>query len=138
RTPSLPAPSIFLSMLRPPPRPPLFPYTTLFRSAAAQRVVRLREPVVPEDPESRERTIGGIRGEERGLGVALLEVLHDHRGLRQEPRVLLHDRDAPRAVLLVDPRRAVREVDLDRLELDVLLREDDAHAGAVGTTCGVV
>src|SRR5439155_3176109 len=43
--------------------------------AAAQRVVRLRERVVPEDPESRERTIGGIRGEERGLGVALLEVL---------------------------------------------------------------
>ena len=35
--------------------------------AAAQRVVRLREVVVPEDPESRERAVGGVGREERRL-----------------------------------------------------------------------
>src|SRR5690242_21319316 len=53
-------------MFRPPPRSPLFPYTTLFRSAARPRL----EPV--DDP---------LDGDERAL--------------RCEHRLLLHARDAP-------------------------------------------
>ena len=48
--------------------------------------------------------------------VALLEVLVDHRRLGEDERVLLQDRHASEGVLLVDPRRTVVEVDLDRLD----------------------
>ncbi len=50
---------------------------------SAKRVVRTREVVVAEDPQTRERACRRIRGEERRLRIALLEVLHDHRGLGQ-------------------------------------------------------
>src|SRR4029077_17015917 len=45
--------------------------------------------------------------------------------------------DASRDVQLVDPRRAVRQVDLDRLVVDSLLGEDDARASAVPAPRGV-
>src|SRR5579872_982663 len=106
--------------------------------AAAQRVIRLRERVVPEDAQPRERAVGRVGGEERRIGIALLEVLHDHRRLRERPAVLLDDGNAPGRVLLVDPPWPIVEVDLDRLEFDVLLGEDDAHARAVRTARRVV
>src|SRR4029450_4965274 len=71
--------------------------------------------------------------------VALLEVLHDHLGLRQdEPLVLLVDGHLAQRVLLVDQRRPVVEVDLDRLVRDPLLRERDPRARGVRATVGGV
>src|SRR5207248_3009726 len=46
---------------------------------------------------------------------------------------VVEDRHAPRDVELVDPRRPVGEVDLDRLEVEPLLREHDPHPRAVRT-----
>src|SRR5206468_11329188 len=57
---------------------------------------------------------------------------------RQHPAVLLDHRHAASRVLVVDPRRTVGEVDLDRLELDVLLRKHDANARAIRAAGGVV
>jgi hypothetical protein len=45
---------------------------------AAQRVIGLRELVVPEDQHPRERTVTRIRGQQRRLGIPLVEVLEDH------------------------------------------------------------
>ncbi len=53
--------------------------------AAAEPVIRRGHLVLPEDPQPRERTICGIGRQQRRLRVALLEVLHDHRRLRQDP-----------------------------------------------------
>ena len=93
---------------------------------------------MPEDPEPCERPVGRVGGEQRRLRVPLLEVLHDHRRLRQEPAVLLDDRNAAGLVLLVDPGGAFAQVDLDRLVLELLLDEHDADAGAVRAAGGVV
>ena len=106
--------------------------------AAPQRVVRLREVVVPEDPKSRKRAVCGVGCEQRRLGIPVFEELHDHRGLRQQPAVLLEHRYAPRRILLVDPRGTIAEVDLDRLVLDILLGEHDAHTRAVRAARSVV
>src|SRR6185437_13804998 len=105
---------------------------------AAQRVVRLREGVVPEDQHPRERTITRIGRQERRLGVPLLQVFEDHRGLGEQPRVFLEHRHASGRVLLVDPRGTVGQVDLGGLELDLLLGEHDPRAGAIRTAGGVV
>src|SRR5262249_12311228 len=45
---------------------------------APERVVRLREVVVAEDPQTRKRAIARIGWEQRRLRVPLLEVLEDH------------------------------------------------------------
>jgi hypothetical protein len=70
--------------------------------------------------------------------IALVEVLVDHRGLREHEGVLFQDGHASERVLLVDPFRAIVEVDLDRLVLDALLGEHDPDACAVGTAVRVV
>src|SRR5581483_358287 len=106
--------------------------------AAPQRVVRPRQVVVPEDANARERTVGGIGRQERRVRIALLQVLEDHGRLGQEPDVLLEHRHASGLVLLVDPRGTVGEVDLRRLEFDLLLREHDPRAGAVRAPGSVV
>src|SRR5207248_6435951 len=47
-------PTPFLSLLlRPPPRPPLFPYTTLFRSGRGERALRRRTHRLPGSPAPR-------------------------------------------------------------------------------------
>ena len=69
----------------------------------------------PEDPQPRRRPPRRIGGQERRLGVPLLEVLVDHGRLRQHPAVLLEHRNPPDRVQLVEPGRAVLEVDHDRL-----------------------
>jgi len=108
------------------------------RVPAAERVVGIAEAVEAKDPEACRRPRGRVRRQERRLGEALLEVLHDHRGLRQaEPVALEHGHLAER-VLLVDPLGSVGEVDRDRLDWHALLREDDADAGAVRTAGCVV
>jgi hypothetical protein len=105
---------------------------------ATQRVVRPREVVVPEDPQSRKRAICCVGCEKRRLGIPVLEELHDHRGLRQQPPVLLQHGYAACRVLLVDPRGTIGEVDLDRLVLDRFVGEHDAHARAVRAARSVV
>ena len=64
--------------------------------AAPHRVVGVAEPVVEAlQPQPPERPLGRVGRPQRRLRVALLEVLHDHLGLRQhEPLVLLVDRNA--------------------------------------------
>ena len=75
-----------------------------------------REILIAEDEEPDEGAIGGIRGQERRLRVAVLEELHDHRRLGQRPPVfLLDDGHAAARVLPVEPRGPVGQVDLDRL-----------------------
>ena len=107
--------------------------------APAERVVGVAERIVEAvDAQPGKRTRGGIGGKQRRLGVALLEVLHDHRRLGQDEGVLLDHRHLAERVLLVQPRGPVAEVDLDGLVLDPLLGEDDAHAGAVRAAGGVV
>ena len=46
--------------------------------------------------------------------------------------------NAPGRVLLVEPVRPVREVDLDGLELDAFLGENDPDPRDIRTACGVV
>jgi len=94
--------------------------------------------VVAKDEQPDKRAIGGIPRQQRRLGVALLQELHDHRRLRQWPPLLLDHRDAPGRVLLVQPRGTIGEVDLDHVELDALLGEDDPDARAVRAARSVV
>src|SRR3712207_8293336 len=88
-------------MIRRPPRPTIYPYSTLFRSAAAAAdVLVVPEPRLgvdrltdrAEDPQAREVELG------RDV-LALLHEGADHRGGR------VHDRDA---VLLDEDRKSTR------------------------------
>ena len=107
--------------------------------AAAEGVVVVAQVVVePIDPQALERPLRRIAREERGLGVPLLEVLHDHRRLRQDERVFLEHRHLAGRILLVQPRGPVREVDLHRLVGEAFLREHDPHARAERAARGVV
>jgi hypothetical protein len=107
--------------------------------AATERVVRVAQIVEAEHREPRGSARDGVHGEQRRVGMALLEVLADDDGLREDQVALLQHRHARRRrVQLVEPRRALREVDLDRLVGDALLGEDDPHAGAVGAPGCVV
>ena len=73
----------------------------------------------------------GPRGQERRLGIALLEVLVDHGGLRQHPAIRLEDGHLADRIELVQPGRAVGKVDHDRLVVDALLGERDPNTRAV-------
>ena len=90
------------------------------------------------DSQADERTFCGVGRQQRRVRVALLEVLHDRRRLRQHERVLLEHRHAAGRIQLVDPRGPVAKIDRDHLMLDALLREHDSDARAVRTTVGVV
>src|SRR5262249_25727360 len=103
-----------------------------------QRVVGLRELVEAEDEEAPEGALRRVGRPQGRLWIALLEVLVDHGRLRQDEGVLFENRHTSERVLLVDPRRPVVQVDLDRLVLDPLLRERDSNARAVRTPVGVV
>src|SRR4029077_6353530 len=72
-------------------------------------------------------------------GIALLEELHDHRGLRQRaPPVFLDDGHASGRVLLVEPVRPVGEVDLHHVVVDSLLGEDDPDPRDIWAARGVI
>ena len=73
----------------------------------------------------------GSSGQQRRLGIALVQVLGDHGRLGQDPTVLLEHRHLAGRVHLVQPGGPVAQVDLDRLVRDPLLGEDDPGAGAV-------
>src|SRR6266540_566250 len=106
---------------------------------AAERVVVGSElGVEAKHPPALECPLRGIRGEQRRLGVALLEVLHDHGRLRQHEGVLLEHRHPAGRILLVQPSGPVRKIDRDRLVGNALLREDDPNACAVGAARSVV
>src|SRR5207249_9853852 len=65
-----PHPSLLFSLiLRPPPRPPLFPYTTLFRSTDSRLVTALDHPVFREYRTALERRVGA-EAAARILGVS--------------------------------------------------------------------
>src|SRR5690606_40446162 len=98
-TRSLPMSCRFLlSVIRPPPRSPLFPYPTLFRSAGPRRLIL--EPIAAnvvalllrlESPDRR-RVVAYIG--ERALRPAVVGVtLHGHGQLRAEP-AMQHALDA--------------------------------------------
>ena len=65
------------------------------------------------EPKPYERALGRLRGKERRLRIALLEVFHDHARLRQDEVPLLEHGHLPDRVLLVEPGGAVLELDLD-------------------------
>src|SRR5699024_12511309 len=56
--------SVFLCTTRPPPRPTLFPYTTLFRSIDTSRVITVREDdsgePVKKDRDVYKVPVGGV------------------------------------------------------------------------------
>ena len=100
------------------------------RRAAARSTGRVKSSCRKIQSRASARSAGSA-AQERRLGIALLEVLHDHRGLGQEPARPPRPRARGRSRSSRRSRRAGREVDLDRLVLDVLLGEHDAHARAV-------
>src|SRR5699024_12303270 len=70
----------FFSMLRPPPRPTLFPYTTLFRSLR-------RDPFTNRHRQQDQRN-GGFHHRQRHLHTSKTRSLHHHQfaALRQHPK----------------------------------------------------
>src|SRR5947208_1786981 len=109
------------------------PLVELRLVTAAKRVVIAAEAhVEPVEPEPAERTLRRVDRPERRLGEALLEILHDHQGLREdETALLLEHRHLPAGVLGVQPGGAVGKVYLGRLVTEALLRQDDPRPGAV-------
>src|SRR3989449_1269492 len=104
----LPRPRLlfFFLMIRPPPKPPLFPYTPLFRSAPPRRALRPRPRRDPPDagpddvrPRHRRR-VGDHRGRSRLLhdgghpagGPARERARADRRGARPLRRDESHER----------------------------------------------
>src|SRR5216683_5868388 len=81
----------FFLMIRRPPRSTLFPYTTLFRSQAADVAFRIRRASFAGDGrESREhRRLLADLGENPGLGVAA-DVVRDSEGAVGAPALGVH------------------------------------------------
>src|SRR5262249_27396177 len=101
--------------------------------------VRAEPDVEAVEPEPANRALRRIGGPQRRLGKPLVEILHDHERLRKdEAAVLFEHRYRPARVLCVEPTRTVREVDLDRLVAETLLRKDDPRPGTVGAAGCVV
>ena len=105
---------------------------------ASQRVVGPRELVEPEDQQPSERAVGGVRGPQRRLWITVVEVLVDHGRLGKDEGVLFQNRNPSERVLLVDPCRAVVQINLDRLVLDSLLGEGDPDTRAIRAASSVV
>src|SRR5437762_11219857 len=105
---------VFFLMIRPPPRPTLFPYTTLFRSWAAPRaapssVSAARRSVAPRRARvrSKDRKSTRLNSSHRCISYAVF-CLKKKRGGQKGQRAGHAEDQAPVGVVGLDrPRRAV-------------------------------
>src|SRR5207248_9453393 len=105
----------FFLMIRPPPRPPLFPYTTLFRSLSDVR----GHPACPHASPRAEAHVAELDGLELEPGVALqkiadgLALIDDvrdrHRQDRKSTRLNSSHRTISYAVFCLKKKKTIRE-----------------------------